>query len=84
MCKSQSSGSYRLGIRVVQSFHQLGPLGRFDLVVAMSVCLFACLSPFHILDFEAYSAPTSQSWMSKIFRDLESFGKSAGKKWSQN
>ena len=37
-------------------------------------------SPFH----EAYFAPTTQSRMSKIFRDSESLGKSAGKKWSQN
>ena len=85
MCKSQPSRSYRVGIRAVQSFHQLGPLQcRFHQVVAMSVCLFVCLSPFRLLDFEAYFAPTSRSWMSKIFRDLESFGKSAGKKWSQN
>ena len=27
------------------------------------------LSPFHVLDFEAYFAPTSWSRMSKIFRD---------------
>ena len=25
------------------------------------------LSPFHVLDFEAYFAPPSQSWMSKLF-----------------
>ena len=43
-----------------------------------------CLSPFHLLDFEAYFSPTSQSQMSKIFRDSESLGKSAGRKWSQN
>ena len=64
------------------SFHWIGPLGRFDLVVAMSACW--CLSPFHVLDFEAYFAPTSQSQMSKIFRDSESFGKSPGMKWCQN
>ena len=68
-----------------KSFHRIGPLGRFDLVVAMSVHGGICLSvPFHVLDFEAYFAPTSRSWMSKIFRDSESLGKSAGKKWSQN
>ena len=43
-----------------------------------------CLSPFHVIDFEAYFAPTSRSRMSKILRDSESLGKSAGKKWSQN
>ena len=45
------------------------------------VSLFLCLSsPFHVLDFEVYFAPTFRSWMSKTFRDLESLGKSAGKK----
>ena len=63
--------------------HRIGPLGRFDIVVAMSVCC-CCLSPFHVLDFEAYFAPTSQSRMSNNFWDLESLGKSAGKKCSQN
>ena len=67
-----------------KNFHRIGPLGRFDLVVAMSVCLSVDLSPFHVLDFEAYFAPTSGSQMSKSFRDLESLGKKAGKKWSQN
>ena len=67
------------------SFHRIGPLGRFDLVVAISVCLCLCVSvPFHVVYFEAYFAPTSQSWMSNIFRDSEFMGKSAGKKWSQN
>ena len=47
----------------------------------MCVCL--CV-PFHVVYFEAYFAPTSQNWMSKIFRDSESLGKSAGKKLSQN
>ena len=63
-------------------FHQIGPLGRFDLVVAMSVCVFDV--PFQVLYFEAYFAPTFRSAMSKIFRDSESLGKSAGKTWSQN
>ena len=33
--------------------------------------------------FNGLFAPTSQSGMSNIFRDLESLGKSNGKKWSQ-
>ena len=37
-------------------FHRIGPLGRFDLVVAMSVCLMLLDVPFHVLDFEAYFA----------------------------
>ena len=36
--------------------------------------LYVCMSvPFHVLYFEAYFAPTSQSRMSKNFRDSESF-----------
>ena len=60
-------------------------LGRFFHRVAMSVCVSVCLSvPFRVVYFEAYFAPTSRSRMSKLFRDSESLGKSAGKKWSQN
>ena len=67
-------------------FIESAPLGRFDLVVAMSVCLSVCMYvvPFHAHYFEAYFAPPSRSRMSKIFRDSESLGKSSGKKWSQN
>ena len=36
----------------------------------MCVCMSVCLmSPFHVIFFEAYFAPTSRSWMSKVFRD---------------
>ena len=36
------------------NFHQLGPLGRVGLVVAMCVCFFLCffvclMSPFHVI-----------------------------------
>ena len=38
---------------------------------------------FHFeVPFNGLFAPTSRSWMSNIFRDLESLGKSDGKKWS--
>ena len=33
--------------------------------------------------FKCLFAPTSQSWMSKTFKDSKSLGKSIGKKWSQ-
>ena len=64
-------------------------MGQFDLEVTTSVCLSVCLcvcvlSPFHVLDFEAYFAPISQSRMSTIFRALEFLGKSARKKGSLN
>ena len=45
--------------------------------VRLSVCLFTFEVPFNRL-----LAPTSQSWMSNIFRDSESLGKSNGMKWS--
>ena len=32
----------------LQDFHRIGPLGRFGLVVSMSMCLFVFLSPSHI------------------------------------
>ena len=65
-------------------FHRIGPLGRFDLVVEI-VCVCVCVFvPFCVVYFKAYFAPTSQSQMSKVVRDSESLGKSAGKKGSQN
>ena len=65
-------------------FIESAPLGRFDLVVAMSVCMYVCLSLLPIYALMYMFAPTSRSRMSKIFRDSESLGKSSGKKWSQN
>ena len=54
-------------------------------IVCLCVCLCVFLFiPFHVVYFEAFFAPISQSWMFKVFRDSESSGKSAGKKWSQN
>ena len=38
--------------------------------VCLSVCLSVCLFTFEVL-FNGLFAPTSQSWMSNIFRDLE-------------
>ena len=52
------------------------------LSVCPSVCLSVCLFTFEV-PFNGLFAPTSQSQMSNIFRDLESLGKSNGKKWSQ-
>ena len=59
-----------------------GPIRSSSRDVSLYVCLCVCLSPFHVLDFEASFAPTSRSRMSKFFG--ESLGKSAGKKRSQN
>ena len=48
----ESSFLIKRHIITVLNFHQIGPLGQFDLVVAISVCCpFVCLSPFHVLDF---------------------------------
>ena len=56
------------------------------LSVRPSVCPSVCLS-VRVFTFEVplkrLFAPTSQSQMSNIFRDSESFGKSNAKKWSQ-
>ena len=64
------------------------PTGRIrssSRIVCVCVCVCVCLFvPFHVVYFEAYFAPTSQSRMSKVFRDSESLGKSAGKKRFQN
>ena len=51
------------------------------LCVCPSDCLFVCLFTFEV-PFNGLFAPTSQNRMSNIFRDLESLGKSYGKKWS--
>ena len=50
--------------------------------VCVSVCPSVCLFTFEV-PFNGLFAPTSRSWMSNIFRDLESLGKSNGKKGSQ-
>ena len=55
---------------------------KFQFRSLVSVCLFDV--PFHVVYFEAYFSPFSRSQLSKNFRDLESLGKSAEKKWSQN
>ena len=52
------------------------------LSVRLSVLLFVCVFTFEV-PFKRLFAPISQSWMSNIFRDSESLGKSNGMKWSQ-
>ena len=49
------------------------------------MCLSVCVSVCSLLRYRlnVFFAPTSRSWMSKIFRDLESLGNSNGKKWFQ-
>ena len=49
----------------------------------MFVCVFVRVFTFEV-PFKHLFAPTSQSWMSNIFRNSESVWKSNGKKWSQN
>ena len=50
--------------------------------VCVFVCPCVCLFTFEA-PFTGLFAPNSWSRMSNIFRDLESLGKSNGKKWSQ-
>ena len=67
----------KLIIFTIRNFHRIGPLGRFDLVVPMSVCVLVCLFdiPFHVVYFEAYFAPTSRSRMSKFLEIWNPWGK---------
>ena len=51
------------------------------LSVCPCVCPSVCVFTFEV-PFKRLFAPSSQSWMSNIFRDSESLGKSNGKKWS--
>ena len=69
------------------TFQSICPLGdAFYKSKCPSVCPCVCPS-VHLFTFEVpfkhLFAPTSRSRMSNIFRDLESLGKSNGKKWSQ-
>ena len=49
-----------------------------------SICPSVCLSVYPLsVPFKRLFAPTSQGWMSNIFKDSESLGKSNGRKWSQ-
>ena len=52
------------------------------LSVCLSLCPSVCVFTFEV-PFKRLFAPTSQSRMSNIFRDLESLGKSNKKKWFQ-
>ena len=57
---------------------QSGPMLSISLNVRLSVCPSVCVFIFEV-PFKRLFAPTSQSPMSNIFRDLESLGKSNGK-----
>ena len=64
-----------------------GPMLSISQNVPLSVRMCVCPSVRHLFTFEVpfkrLFAPTSQSWLSNIFRDSVSLGKSNGKKWSQ-
>ena len=53
---------------------QIRPLYRLAVYTHMCVCVLVCLFTFEV-PFKRVFAPTSQSWMSNIFRDSESLGK---------
>ena len=59
-----------------------GPMLSISRFVRPSVRLSVCLFTFEV-PFKRLCAPTFRSRMSNIVRDLESLGKSNGKKWSQ-
>ena len=48
--------------------------------MSIFVCLSVCMSVHFKVPFNGLFAPTFQSKMSNIFKDLESLGKSNGKK----
>ena len=58
-----------------------GPMLSISQNVRLSVRLSVRVFTFE-LPFKCLFASTSQRWMSNIFRDSESLGKSNGKKWS--
>ena len=53
------------------------------LCVSMSVCPYVCPCVHFEVTFKYLFVPTSKSWMSKVFRNLESFRKHDKEKWSQ-
>ena len=59
-----------------------GPMLSISQNVCLCFCLFVRLFTFEV-PFKGLFAPTSWSQMSKVFRIVESLGKSNGKKWSQ-
>ena len=73
-------------LKCFQSNRPSGPMlfisQNVHLSVCLSICPSVCLFTFEVL-FKRLFVPTSQSRRSNIFRDLESLGKSNGKKWSQ-
>ena len=46
---------YKMCLNNWVHFHRIGPLGRFGLLVAMSVCLSVCVSPSHAFFFKCWS-----------------------------
>ena len=58
-----------------------GPMLSISRNFRLSVCLSVHVFIFEV-PFKLFFAPTSQGWMSKIFRDVQSLGKSKAKKWS--
>ena len=65
------------------NFHWISPLGQFDLVVAMSVCL-SVWCPFSCgIFWGLFCSHFPKSDVQKNL-DSKSLGKSAEKKWSQN
>ena len=67
-----------------RKYRPRGPMLSISRFVRPCVCLCVCLSVCSLLEvpFNCFFAPTSRSRMANIFRDSESLGKSAGKKWS--
>ena len=72
---------WRLLKYVFSKHRPSGPMLSISQFVHMCVCLSVCSLLRYRLN--VFLPPTSQSRMSKYFRDSESLGKSNGTKWSQ-
>ena len=91
LSSGREENRYELNQTIYEAFQSIGPLGQCFLQVDLSICLCVCVYVFsvclsvHFLRYRSnvFLPPISQTQMSKIFRDLESLGKSNGKKCFQ-
>ena len=83
MCKCLNIKIFdKYGIQIFSKHQPSGSMLSISQNVHMFVCLSVCVFVCSHLRYHV-NAPTSQSGMSKVLRDLASLGKSAGNQWSQ-
>ena len=81
LVKGRGEGSLNVDINAFSNHRPFGMMLSISQFSHMSVCVSVCSLLRYRLN--VFLPPTSQSWMSHIFRDSESLGKSNGKKWSK-